>query len=557
MTHRTLSLAITLAFLAVPALAQTSQPSSQPARRATTNHNANWNDTPYGMNGFHPNGAAPAGHLVHFLKPENIQRLRDGNIKWVRLMIDWRYIEPTKGQFVWDSLEKVVTILNNEKIGISACLYEPPKWAIIPGSDFAVSPEDFGRFGEAVATRFKGRIAAYEVDNERSTGSWPKVAERGAAVFMPMLKAVYTGIKKGDPQAVVVMNGLWEFPMYYLEDMYRLGAKGFFDVVNIHYYLRFDRDPTFRDPFRGEFDLVLKQVDYVTKKYGDRAIPIWFTEYGWPATAEQQSFPVGEEKMGQYMIYLLQHSMDSGMVEKAFWYVYYMPDGMALWHEGKNRKLPAWHQHKLFQSTFPTWLSQPIKPFEVPAPASSAAKIANGDFEDASVWTASPATKVSYETKAPQSGKQFMHVICEDGNASVAGEPFALEPGKAYELTGYVRMKGGLADPKYAHAMIHIELLGEDNKPTGLLGPREGELITPEKAAALKLPPAEYEARSTNYYIADTGGEWYQVHYNIFTPANVHGGKIVIRMGHKDARQGEADFDNIQVKPLDLKAFDK
>ena len=90
--------------------------------------------------------------------------------------------------------------------------------------------------------------------------------------------------------------------------------------------------------------------------------------------------------------------------------------------------------------------------------------------------------------------------------------------------------------------MIHIELLGEGGTATGgkslsLIGPRQGQTD---------------DDRSTNYYIADTGGQWYQAHYYIFTPDTVRGARIILRLGHKDAPSGAADFDNIQVKPVDL-----
>lgn len=512
-----------------------------PVRRSSKVRNSNWNDSPYGMNCFHPNGPAPHGHLVHFT-PENMARLREGNVRWVRLMVDWRYCEPRPGRYYWDSLDRVVGMLNREKIGISACLYEQPDWAEVGQTDWRVRPEYWERFGRAVARRFRDRIAAYEIYNERPTGAWPRVAERRADLYVPVLKAAYRGIKSGDPKALVLMTGLWEFPMYYLEDMYRAGAKGCFDAVNIHYYLRMSRDPRYMDPFRGDLRLVLKQVDYVTRKYGDSGVPVWFTEFGWPATAESQAFPVGDQKMAEYLAYFYRVCADSGLVEKVFWYVYYLSDGMALWHQGRDRKRPAFHTHLDFSRRHPTWGNLPVKALgPVPGPARGAAKVPNGDFEGSSSWRARAGGRFEYRSGRAAHGGRYLHLACERPGTVVEGQSFPLEGGRAYELTGFVRMKGGLENERYAHAMIRIELLGEGERPLGFIGPRMGEAG---------------DDRSTNYYVSDTDGKWYEVHYNIFAPGNVRSGRVLLAMGHPDVPRGEADFDYIQVKPLDLAKYD-
>jgi len=533
--------AFTIAIVAVLTMATVAAAAQAPARRATKVRNGNWNDTPYGMNAFHPNGPAPHGHLIHFTDA-NMARLKEGDIRWVRLMLDWRYLEPRPGQFYWDSLDRVVKMCNDNGIAISACLYEPPGWATVPGSSWVVTPESLEAFSFAIASRYRDRIAAYELDNEKATGTWPQVHERRTSIYVPMLKACYTGIKRGDPNAIVVMTGIWQFPMYYLEDMYRDGAKDYFDAVNIHYYLGGDRDPTFKDPFRGDLDLVLKQFDYVTKKYGDGDKPIWFTEYGWPATAESQSNPVGEEKMAQYMKYFLERCRDSGLVEKCIWYVYYLSDGMALWHERENRKRPAWHEHVAFQKSFPTWKDLPVRPMPPPPPpATVAATIPNADFEADGGWTPQPQNvNYSFGTAGPQSGSRFVNIVWQAPTANLVSEIFAIESGRAYELTGWVRMTGGAANPYTAHAMVEIELLGADKQPLGIRGPltgRRGEL-------------------STNYYVNETENKWYQIHYNVFVPDNARAARIILRLGHRDTKVGQADFDNIRLEPLDLTKFD-
>lgn len=516
---------------------------AQPPRRATTARNSNYNDRPYGMNAFHPNGPAPHGHLVHFT-PENMKRLEEADIRWVRLMVDWRYLEPQKGTFYWESLDRVVKICNDRNIGILACLYEPPDWALLDTPDqYRVKPEDFRDFGKAIATRYKGKIAAYEVYNERPTGSgWPNIAPRRADLFVEILKGASTGIKAGDPDALVLMTGLWQFPMYYLEDVYKAGAKDYFDAVSLHYYLGVKRDPHSKDAFRGDLETYLKFYDHVTKKYDDAGKPIWFTEYGWPATDESQVDPVGDEKMAEYTKYFLETCRDSGLVEKTIWYVYYLSDGMAMWHTREDRKRPVWYVHKQFQEDYLTWVDLPTEPLSYPPAATLAPKIPGGDLESADAWTLPAGEAAAFVNADPKAGQAYLKLTATDGPVEATGQAFDLEPGRAYRLTGWVKMKGGIENPEYAHAMIHIELLKADGTSTGFVGPYIGE---------------RGNKTSTNYYLSDTDGKWYQVHYPIYTTPETAGGRIILKLGHADAPKGEAGFDAIRIEPLDLGEFDE
>jgi hypothetical protein len=102
---------------------------------------------------------------------------------------------------------------------------------------------DYGDFAGAVAERYKGRIAMYQIWNEPNLAREWNGKAPSAAEYTEMLKAAYTAIKKADPSAIVVNGGLSPttagLPLaipdaQFVQDMYKSGAKDYFDQLGVH-----------------------------------------------------------------------------------------------------------------------------------------------------------------------------------------------------------------------------------------------------------------------------------------------------------------------------------
>ncbi|MBW3624743.1 MAG: hypothetical protein KY468_15165, partial [Armatimonadetes bacterium] len=180
-------------------------------------------DSPYGMNNWDWTDA-------------DLRELKAAPASWARVMVDWNKVEAEPGKLDWAFYDAAVEKLTQDGLHILFTVYGPPKGSLAPNSELP-DPAKFGAFVKAAAERYKGRVSAYEMLNEENTGIWPRVSDRRASVYVPILKAGYQAVKAVDPNAKVIMAGLWQFPIYYLEDMYRAGAKGYFDAINVHYYL--------------------------------------------------------------------------------------------------------------------------------------------------------------------------------------------------------------------------------------------------------------------------------------------------------------------------------
>jgi hypothetical protein len=178
----------------------------------------------------------------------DLQLAAGGGFHWVKQRFEWRYIEgKNKGNFEWNEPDRIVDAIQQSGLKIVARVDNQPRWAsssiVWPGSGPPDNPKDWSDFLTALASRYKGRIQAYEIWNEpnldREWGDKPP----DPVAYASMLKASYQAIKAADPQALVVSAGMsptttnnaQAIPdLEFIRQMYAAGAKGSFDVLGVH-----------------------------------------------------------------------------------------------------------------------------------------------------------------------------------------------------------------------------------------------------------------------------------------------------------------------------------
>jgi len=150
---------------------------------------------------------------LFWLSPQDKQRvyqlIKDAGFTWVKQQVQWASIEPVeKGGFDWAELDNVVNSAHAAGLNILLSVAKTPKWALPSGVDHGAprNPQDFGDFMFTLATRYRGKVQAYELWNEANLAiEWKPV---NPAPFVALMKAAYTGVKKGDPSAITVMGAL-------------------------------------------------------------------------------------------------------------------------------------------------------------------------------------------------------------------------------------------------------------------------------------------------------------------------------------------------------------
>lgn len=196
--------------------------------------------------------ADPAVHIFLWGNPDttarDLQLAKDGGFHWVKQRFEWRNIEgKSKGNFEWNEPDRIVDAVSQSGLKIIARVDNQPRWASStitwPGSGPPDNPRDWTDFLSALASRYQGRIQAYEVWNEpnldREWGNKPPDPN----AYTSMLQDSYRVIKAADPRALVVSAGLsptttnndQAMPdVDFLRAMYSAGARDSFDVLGVN-----------------------------------------------------------------------------------------------------------------------------------------------------------------------------------------------------------------------------------------------------------------------------------------------------------------------------------
>ncbi len=130
-------------------------------------------------------------------------------------------------------------------------------------------PEEWRKYVRTMAEHFKGKITVWSFWNEPDGGFWHPAPD--PKQYLALLKITHEELKKADPNNQIMLGGL--VSMGFLEDVYKLGGKPYFDLVSTHPYgWGGDRN-------KG-FDRNLNTVQAILKRHGDADKPVWFTECG-------------------------------------------------------------------------------------------------------------------------------------------------------------------------------------------------------------------------------------------------------------------------------------
>jgi len=219
-----------------------------------------------------------------------------------------------KGNYDWSRLDEFLQEARNHHFTIYGVEGDSPKpggGTIHPKND----SEGCAAFIGDLVNHCKGKVKYWEINNEpdvvefrpssvKKTGDYWNFLKPNAKEYTRFLKLAYTAAKKADPSCEVMNAGLivgftrrdnWIF----LDEMYKLGAKDYFDIFAWHPYPR----PRGTSPEEGElykyFGLLRKRM--VMYK-DDLHKPIWITEFGYPTEEPLSENTVSEELEAAYLV---------------------------------------------------------------------------------------------------------------------------------------------------------------------------------------------------------------------------------------------------------------
>jgi GH35 family endo-1,4-beta-xylanase len=185
--------------------------------------------------------------LAREVADRDLKLVQDAGFRWVKQEIPWREVEgAAKGAWQWQTGDRIMAQIDAHNLKTIVRLGSQPAWAAnIPMPEIGPPDnlQDFYDYVFAVASRYKGRVDAYQIWNEpnlaREWGNRPP----NPVEYVELLKVGYRAVKDADPQAVVISAGLAPTTrndavampdVYFIQGMYEAGGAPYFDALGVH-----------------------------------------------------------------------------------------------------------------------------------------------------------------------------------------------------------------------------------------------------------------------------------------------------------------------------------
>jgi hypothetical protein len=288
----------------------------------------------------------------------DLKLVEEAGFRWVKQEFAWREIEGAgKGIYDWTATDRLMQQVDDHGLHIIARVGVQPEWAgsgypeIGPPDDY----QDFADFLTALASRYKGRIDAYQIWNEpnlsREWGENPP----NPAEYTRLLKTAYQAIKAVDPDASVISAGLapttrWDdvaMPdTVFVQGMYDAGAAPYFDLLGVHGagYKAPPKTPpeevaenpeyNNNDPSPAELRRIycfrhVEDLRAIMVENGDEAKRVALLEFGWTTDPRPESpyywHAVTERQQANYLAGAYRYAEDNWQPWIAVMSLIYMP----------------------------------------------------------------------------------------------------------------------------------------------------------------------------------------------------------------------------------------
>ncbi|HEY4688482.1 MAG TPA: cellulase family glycosylhydrolase [Anaerolineae bacterium] len=302
--------ALLLLFVAIAACAPpnpspqpTAQPTSHPTSQPTNYPTIQPSPTPT------PIPKPNIGIQGQFIDPNGavyVAWAADLGVGWIKQQVDWNLIESAPGEYNWSDLDPVIDQAQALGFKILLGVAKAPGFSRSEPIEEDGPPNDFtlfNRFMLALSSRYRGRVAAYELWNEPNLRREWRGHDLSAEQFVELVQQGATGARQGDPNATLIsgapgVTGIDDGidaidDRVYLRAMIAAGVAEWVDAIGAHPY------GAANPPDERAFDAAHKASGFnnhpsfffldTLEDY--RAIlteagidkPIWITEFGWPS----------------------------------------------------------------------------------------------------------------------------------------------------------------------------------------------------------------------------------------------------------------------------------
>ena len=286
----------------------------------------------------------------------DLQLSKDAGFKWVKQLVSWQDVEGAgKGQYDWTNLDRIVGQAEQHDLKLIVRVSQDPDRPFWAGN----APQNAGHFADflaAMASRYKGRIQAYQVWNEPNLAREWGGRRPDPAGYTGLLKKAYAAIKGADPKATVITAGMAPTgtdteiavpDVKFYDQMYQAmkgKSDGYFDMLGVHAAgfaappeVSPDQTAADKPNYGGERFFAFRHVEDVRKimeKYGDKDKRVAVLEFGW-TTDNRPDSPyywhgagagIDELKQGCYLLGALKWAKENWQPWIGLMNMIYMPD---------------------------------------------------------------------------------------------------------------------------------------------------------------------------------------------------------------------------------------
>jgi hypothetical protein len=234
---------------------------------------------------------------------QQVDLMARSGVESMRAFFAWPAIEPAPGSYDWTNADRVVRSAARHRVSVLGNVLATPPWAsqrpnsVYPTRFPPKDPNLYAGFVRTLIQRYgpkgtfwaanpavpKVPIRQWQIWNEQMA-PWFWDSKPWARSYTKMLKVTYRAVHKADHGAKVVAGSLVGVGDYTqwdgIRDMYKAGAKGYFDVISVH---PFSNIPTSASASIARMIEIVQRVRTVMKKHHDGRKDIILTELTWPA----------------------------------------------------------------------------------------------------------------------------------------------------------------------------------------------------------------------------------------------------------------------------------
>ena len=259
------------------------------------------------------------------------------NVGWVKVQVSWKLYQPYPDSYSDErfvELDALVDTAVFHHIAVLLSVAKAPEWSR-PTTELDGPPTDFTlyqAFMNHLASRYQGRVAAYELWNEMNLQREWNGRPLDAADFVALIRLGATGVRLADPAAILISGapaptGINDGQTavddrVYFRQMLAAGLSEFVDVIGVHPYgWANPPETTYAQPDTAVpshndhpsffFQDTLSDYASLLADHDAADKPLWVTEFGWgsfdgfgfdPPTGAEFMTAVSEWQQAQYTL---------------------------------------------------------------------------------------------------------------------------------------------------------------------------------------------------------------------------------------------------------------